>query len=111
MLGLSLNAFTKGSGAPKAPNLEDIVTLPSLGDIFSITQWDRQIHAGDSFEQKVREVFGTLGEGIDDAYGFHLNENGVWEADGKYPISFRQFIEDMNGIPFPQFHSRVIFIS
>ena len=88
--------------------METRVLLPTSADVFSITGWDLTNGAGDKFKQKLREIFGTYGQGhfIEDAYGFHLNERGIWETDGDRSASFRQFLEDFNGVPFPEFLSK-----
>lgn len=90
------------------PPLEELIVLPTAGDVFSLTPWDvKKDVAGEKFKERLGEIFGTYGNGhIKSSYGFHLNEQGVWEIDGFGSVSFRQFLNDINGVPVPEFLSK-----
>ena len=65
------------------PPLEDLVILPTAGDVFSITPWDAKMGAIEKFKERLGEILGTYGnDPIESSYGFHLDELGAWEADG-----------------------------
>ena len=107
--GLGVGQSPQETAAPVVlPPLEELVVLPTAGDVFSITEWDIRVGEDKRFEDRVRKIFGTYGNTsqIKDAYGFHLNERGFWEADSPYATSFRQFLVDLNGIPVPEFLSK-----